>query len=206
MEQLFEMKKTQVEMVQDRGYDIPEEELQLLDMSFRQFLSVNSEISRDELSQVYSFKGTPQLMVNYLNRSQDSKQISTEVVRLAIDQAKSLKLKELIIVIEIPLSSKAKEDLTISGLKHQVFFDKDLSYNPTRHVDSPRHELLTPTEAEEKLKELRADIGKLLIIKSTDPIVQYYNWPIGGIVRVYREDFGVSILAPKSVNYRVISV
>ena len=151
-------------------------------------------------------KGKKHLLVSFLEKSSDSKQISIEVIRELIEQAKSSKVKELVIIIEIPLSVPAKKELVSSGLNYQVFNDEDLSYNPTRHVDTPRHELLSPTEGEEKLKEMKADIGKLLIIKQSDPIVQYFNWPLGGIVRVFREDYTVSILSPKSVNYRVISV
>jgi DNA-directed RNA polymerase subunit H (RpoH/RPB5) len=211
MDHLFQIKKTQIEMIYDRGYDVSKEELDLLDNDLNYFtdylrLKTGDKITRASLSQVYSMKGKKQLLVAYLEKSPDSKQISIEVIRSVIEQAKSLGVKELIIVIEIVLSSPAKKDLIPSGLSYQVFFDDDLCYNATRHIDTPRHELLTPTEAEEKLKELKADIGKLLIIKSTDPIVKYYNWPVEGIVRIFREDYTVSILSPKSVNYRVISI
>lgn len=210
MEHLFEIKKTQIEMIQDRGYDVKEEELALLTHDFRYFLDylqskTGNKGSRSALSQVYSLNGEKYLSVNFLEKSQDSKQISIEVVRAAVEEAKNSKANEILIIIEIPLSSRADNSLVISGLGYQVFFDKDLSYNITRHVDTPRHELLTPEETEEKLKELKADITKLLIIKANDPIVQYYNWPIGRVVRIYREDYVVSILSPKSINYRVIS-
>lgn len=210
MEHLFEIKKTQIEMVQDRGYDISQEELDLLTNDYDFFmdylkLKTNGTPTRTSLSQVYSSKEGKRLVVDFLEKSVDSKQISTGVTKATIEQAKAVGAKELIIIIEIQLSPTAKEDLFFSGLNYQTFYDSDLTYNPTKHVDSSRHELLSPEAKEEKLKELKADVGKLLIIKLSDPIVKYYNWPVGGIVRVLREDYAVSILAPKSVNYRVIS-
>lgn len=210
MERLFEIKKTQIEMIQDRGYDVNKEELSLLKHDFNYFLDYlkskneNREIVRSNLSQIYSHNGKKHLFVVFAEKSQDSKQISIEVIRNIIEKSKAAKIKELILIVEIPLSPPATKDLNLSGFKYQIFFDINLSYNPTRHVDNARHELLSQKEAEQKLKELKADVSKLLIIKSTDPIVQYYNWSVGGIVRVFREDYSISILTPKSINYRVI--
>ena len=77
-------------------------------------------------------------------------------------------------------------------------------YSPIEHIDTPRHELLSPEETTAKLREMKTDIGRLLIIKDTDPVVRYYGWPIGGLVRIYRDDSVINILASHSINYRVI--
>lgn len=201
MDHLFEVKKTQIQMIQDRGFEIEPDELEFLNLEY----TPEFKVSRSALSRIYKREGKPALLVSYLEKSRDSKQISIDIVRTAIESARANKVKSLLVIIEIPLSAPAKKDLVISGLEFQIFSDQNLSYNPTRHVDTPRHELLSKEETEQKLKELKADLSKLLIIKASDPIVQYYNWPVGRVVRIYREDYGVSVLVPRMLNYRVIT-
>ena len=207
MDHLFEVKKTQIEMVRDRGYTVSNYELSLLEEDFNYFVEnydVTENFDRGLLSEIYQKNGRNQLLVTYLEKPQDSKQMTVEAIREVIEQAKIAKVEEIIIVTQLKLSSSAEKELTLSGLNYQIFYDSDLSYNPTKHVDTPKHELLTQEEAKEKMRELKADVSKLLIMKSNDPIVRYYNWPVGGLIRIHREDFAVSILAPKSINYRII--
>jgi DNA-directed RNA polymerase subunit H (RpoH/RPB5) len=145
------------------------------------------------------------MLAHYGVKDPQQKQISVDVVRVFIDQVQKYGFNEAILIIDAPLSSSAnKELLALTLTKWQIFYDSDLTYNPTLHVDTPRHELLSAEETREKLREMKVDISKLLIIKINDPIVRYYGWTTGGLVRIHRNDRAISILAPKSINYRLI--
>lgn len=218
MQRLFDIKKTQLQMVRDRGYEITRDEESILTMDLDGFLTYIQALAtatprasaRSLLSRSYMAQrpdGTTRTMLVYYGgkTSPQQKQVSAEVVREFIHLVQRYAINEAIIIVDAPLSSTGDNELSALTLtRWQVFFDSELTYNPTRHVDTPRHELLSPEEAQAKLRELRVDLSKLLIIKVSDPIVRYYGWTAGGLVRVYRDDSAVSILAPKSINYRVI--
>lgn len=218
MQRLFDIKKTQLEMVKDRGYLISPEEASILDMNLDQFMmyvnSLSSQLKRSvrsSLSRSYDAKDSQgkviaTMLVYYGGKtSPQQKQVSADIVREFIQLVQKYSVTEAVLIVDAPISSKGNEELSALKLtRWQVFFDHELTYNPTRHVDTPLHELIPPKEAQAKLRELKADISKLLIIKVTDPVVRYYGWQTGNLIRVHRNDRSISILAPKSINYRVI--
>ncbi|MEM4260093.1 MAG: DNA-directed RNA polymerase subunit RpoH/Rpb5 C-terminal domain-containing protein [Candidatus Woesearchaeota archaeon] len=142
--------------------------------------------------------------------SHDQTQVSVAVVREITDIIKDKQrdnandIIKVIIITNAPLSQVANEDLRRLNIKYQIFFDYELTYNPTLYIDVPKHELIPPEESEEVLKELKVDISKLPIIKTSDPIVKYYGWQEGDIIRIHRNDDYIGILCPKSINYRVV--
>ena len=219
MQRLFDIKKIQLEMVRDRGYQISPEEEQILHTNLSGFIncvnelaagnprtSVRSLLSRSYISENPDANGVRLRMLVYYGgkTNPQQKQVSADVVREFIGFTQR-GMNEAILIVDAPLSPTGNNELSALVLtKWQVFFDAQLTYNPTTHVDTPRHELLSPEETREKLHELKADLSKLLIIKSDDPVVRYYGWKAGGLVRVYRNDESVSILSSRSINYRVI--
>jgi DNA-directed RNA polymerase subunit H (RpoH/RPB5) len=218
MQRLFDIKKTQLEMVRDRGYELSPEEAQILTMNLTQFydyvnrLAANNAktTTRSLLSRSYLAKlpdGTTRSMLVYYGgkTNPQQKQVSADVVRDFISLVERYRINEAILIVDAPLSSTGDNELSALTLtKWQVFYDSELTYNPTTHVDTPKQYLLSPEETQEKLRELKADLSKLLILKVNDPVVRYYGWTAGNLVRVHRDDQSVSILAPKSINYRVI--
>jgi DNA-directed RNA polymerase subunit H (RpoH/RPB5) len=218
MQRLFDIKKTQLEMVRDRGYEIsPDEEL-IFNMDIYNFTAYINELAtanprvttRSLLSRSYQATlpdGSIRSMLIYYGGKTDPRQklVAAEVVREFIGLVQRYRITEAILIVDAALSSTGGVELSALTLtKWQVFFDSELTYNPTRHVDTPPHELLSPEQAQAKLRELRVDLSKLLIIKVNDPVVRYYGWTAGNIVRVHRDDQTISILSPKSINYRVI--
>lgn len=218
MQRLFDIKKTQLEMVRDRGYTIFPAEEPILGMSISDFINYMGLLAkatpnvplRSLLSRTYEAvlpDGTKKTILVYYGgkTNMQQKQVSADVAREFISLIQKYGISEAVLIVDAPLSSTGENELARLKLtKWQIFFDQDLTYNPVRHVDTPRHELLSPEAAELKLRELRVDRSKLLIIKIDDPVIRYYGWTSGGIVRVHRNDESVSILSPKSINYRVI--
>jgi len=218
MQRLFDIKKTQLELVRDRGYELSTDETPILTMNLNGFIEYLNRLAmnhgkvpiRSLLSRSYIANlpdgSTRSMLVYYGGKtSPQQKQVSADVIREFISNVQRYRIHEAILIVDAPLSSTGETELSALTLtKWQVFYDHELTYNPTTHIDTPRHELLSPEEAQEKLRELKVDLSKLLIIKVTDPVIRYYGWTPGNIVRIYRNDQSVSILAPKSINYRVI--
>lgn len=218
MQRLFDIKKTQIEMTIDRGYIVSPEEEAILTMNLNQFINYVAQLMttnpqasmRSTLSRFYEGQtetGERKSMLAYYGgkTTAQQKQVSADVARQFINNIKKYGITEGVLIIDAPLSSTGQTELNILPPgKRQVFFDSELTYNPTKHVDTPRHELLSPTAANAKLRQLGVNRSGLLIIKSSDPIVRYYGWLAGGIVKIHRVDDVISVLAPESINYRVI--
>ena len=218
VQRLFDIKKTQLQMVQDRGYNItPDEELILTTnyQGFQQYLRTLTNtnpgrMTRSLLSRSYIKilpNGTEQRMLVFFGGKTDTqkKQVSTEVVREFIGTIQKYQFHEAILIVDAALSSMAEKILEgLKLTKWQVFFDPNLTFNVARHVDVHQHELLSLEETSEVLKQLRVDLSKLPIIYSKDPVIRYYGWESGRVVRVHRNDQAVSVLSPNSINYRVI--
>lgn len=218
MQRLFDIKKTQLEMIQDRGYLVAAEEAPILEMNLAGFVNYVNTLAtqlkrspRSALSRSYEAKdaqgNTVRTMLVYYGgkTNPQQKQVSADIVREFIRLVQTYKVNEAVLIVDAPLSSTADQELSVLTLtKWQVFFDSELTYNPTRHVDTPRHELLPPDVAAAKLIEMKATVATTGIIRIDDPVIRYYGWQAGGLVRIHRDDRAVSILAPKSINYRVI--
>lgn len=218
MQQLFDIKKTQLELVSDRGYAIDPKEMEIFDMSLERFIRYLSATAREmqaspraALSRSYGsiepIAGQTRHMLVYYGgkTSPQQKQVSADVIRAFIGLIQRYGIYEAVLIVDAPISSTGNEELKALTLtKWQVFHDKNLNYNPTRHIEVPKHIRLSKEEAILKLREMRTDISKLPLIRATDIIVQYYGWSVGDLIQIHRDDSAVSILAPKSINYRVV--
>jgi DNA-directed RNA polymerase subunit H (RpoH/RPB5) len=167
--------------------------------------------TREALSRVYTYKNpidnsVKTMLVYYGTKvSSQQKQISADVVRDFMRLIRVYSAYEAVLIVDAPISSTGNAELSaLKLMKWQVFQDCDLTFDPTEHIDVPRHIRLSKEETAIKLKELKTDLSKLPLIKSTDPIVRFYGWEIGDVIKVERDDTAASILATKSINYRVV--
>lgn len=212
MQRLLNIKQTQLQLVADRGYDISHER-SILDMTtgaFQHYLETNTDVAgrgRAGLSRIYYTPDQSRRMLVYYGSrtSPDQKQIPSDVIKEFVMLIQRYGINEAILIVDVQISTTGNgilNDLTLT--QWQVFHDDQLTYNPTHHIMTPRHELIPREEESQLLRDMRADKSQLTIIQSTDPIVKYYGWQVGGIVRIYRDDISISILANKTINYRVI--
>ena len=84
------------------------------------------------------------------------------------------------VVEELPKSSEGKNNYIIELFEH-----KTLRYNITKHRLVPKHTAL-PKKASQQFKELYGT--KIPILLRNDPIVQFYNFQRGDIIRIDRQD------------------
>jgi DNA-directed RNA polymerase subunit H (RpoH/RPB5) len=229
----FEIKKTLLEMIRDRGYDISKEN-DILYMDDDGFIKYYNSLldkynyespDKQKISNLESFLlfssntyysvnktdlkilkiGFLELKVNKAKIS--SEQISDLISKLTIEPKNQKKeyCDELILIINdeiVPAAKKQLDDLT--SVNTSIFFDKELFYNPTNHIDCPQFFLLTDTEKSDLIRNLRCKLSDFLIIKHSDPVIKYYGWKRGQIVKIIRDDEFYNVISPISINYRVI--
>jgi DNA-directed RNA polymerase subunit H (RpoH/RPB5) len=216
-------------MVMDRGFQIPGEDT-IFDMTESQFIlylndlrGANKGTLRTFASRFYvnEIGQRRTLLVYFANKSTKKKgdeddaefgKHKEKTLKGAIEPYIALLLKHVpdrsILIVSAPLGSKARdfmnENLANVRTIHELHYDEDLTYNPIYHVDVPRHELIPPDQVPQLLNEMKVSISLLPLMKQDEPIAKYYGWPVGSVIRIYRNDDYISILSPKSINYRVV--
>lgn len=230
MSTLAKIKQNQIEMVRDRGYTIPADEIPLE--------TITDKMDRSLLNQVYSHPRRGNLYVAYLPSPKDAT-IGVDVVRRLMTQlGKMVPIpKELMLISKEPLGAYTVDYLNnmqrsrdgstmpveppnpVHPTDIQHFYDVDLTYNPVRHQLVPKHEVLTEEEAREFLYKNRLTLQQLPIITYTDiatrvkkarrpgavtgdPVVNYYRWRQDQIIRIRRENFLTETLVDSLISYR----
>lgn len=227
-EQLLNIKKTQLQMIRDRGFPTPGEDA-ILDMTSNQFIryltdlkgntnrSQRSLLARFYVSDVetrrtvlvfYADK-TPQKKTKGKNLGKYREKVLKGSIQPYVAILRHYMPQLAILILPARMGSQARDFLNEELLKlplirQELFYDLDLTYNPTYHVDVPIHELIPKEQVAAKLQELKVNVGGLLIMKMDDAIAKYYGWLPGSLIRIRRQDNYVSVLSPDSINYRIL--
>lgn len=213
---LFNIKRNQVTMILDRGYDIADE-VNILDPNFELSTFVdhyttvaknNSTSFREALLRIYQHKTTPNrfIFVYYAQvPPKASKLVSIGAANTFIQLCEKNDVTDAIFIAPTELSPSAKTVIESSVRRTiQIFFDYELRFNPTKHILVPLHELISPKEAKELLQKWRASKSQLPIILDKDPIVKYYSWPVGSIIKLHQRDILGNTMTEYEISYRVI--
>ena len=123
-------------------------------------------------------------------------------IREYIQHMDSQQVTHAIIVHAFQITPGAKAELS---QKHviETFQAQELYENRTRHSLVPRHEAVT-TEADVQAIMQQYHLSsknELPIYYTSDPVVRYYHWPPGTVVRIHRTLGG---LKEPEVYYRVV--
>lgn len=233
MDALLKVKKTQLEMVRDRGYDISAEEV-ILSMGPRTFIDTymakvgDRRTIRDLLSNLYSHKnGKDRLYVHFANSDPKAKQsLGNEPVRYFLSLYRDKAATTAILISELTPTSNAFFELRAAGpRKIQHFLDQELISNPTKHAMVPRHQPLTPEESAEYINSMRLDpsrppttsVAQLPLLTylevgekpkddfNQDAIVKYLGLLPGQIVRIHRTNFGSQTAVESTIVHRVVA-
>ena len=149
------------EMLRDRGY-----------YQVQRTNDVEKSISHTS-SVVWGEKENGQRIDIYMS---DDDKVGVKYARQLLEKKINAHFQVIIVSTDGPTPFARKE-----GDGHDVQFmtAKNLCFNVTQHALVPKHEVV-----EKPPNGLRCE--QLPRILEVDPIVQYYNWPVGTIVRVSR--------------------
>jgi DNA-directed RNA polymerase subunit H (RpoH/RPB5) len=136
--------------------------------------------------------------------------------KLIIDDARSIlarvekeahnKQSRVLIIYVGEVTFFASESLSFAktGRYFEFMSEKSLIHPVIYHQLVPRHRCLTSEEEKEVLTKYRIkpqEKHKMLIILKDDPVVQWYQWPIGSVIEITRRWGGEQ--CPQIV-YRVV--
>lgn len=194
---LFRCRKTCLEMLNDRGYLIGQDDLEESKDQFIQKFS--EEPKRDDLTLLAPKQEDPtdQMFVFYPNEDK----VGVKTIKTFAERMKTEGVSRALMVVQANLTPFAKQCLSEMVPKYhiEVFQELELMINITRHVLVPQHEVLDPTEKKTLLDRYKVRDSQLPRIQLSDPVARYYGMQRGQVVRIIRP----SETAGRYVTYRL---
>lgn len=194
---LFRVRKTCLEMLNDRGYLIGQDDLEETRDTFTQKFS--EEPKRDDLTLLAPKQEDPtdQMFVFFPNEDK----VGVKTVKTYAERMKSEGVTRALMVVQANLTPFAKQAVGEMHSKYhmEVFQELELLINITRHVLVPKHMLLDAAEKKTLLDRYKVRDTQLPRIQHSDPVARYYGMQRGQVVRIVRP----SETAGRYVTYRL---
>ena len=208
-------------MMADRNYLIPDEEASMFlrdevkdevpDEALTKFVQTYTSektrmFSRENMTQTYRNQEGHILYVYYAPATSKDRQ-GVGVVNTFVNDLTELDAQVGIVITREDFTSSARDQLKeITQPVIQIFFDFMLYANPTRHNRVPEHVRLNKVERATLLKKHKIQPNQLPAMSIDDPIVQYYGWRIGDIIKIYRNNLATDkTMTQRSITFRIVT-
>lgn len=180
---LFKIRKTVIEMLEDRKYIIPKSEFIDFDEFCIKYTSKNIDIFIDsgseELGKVYVY-------FHNENKSLTKVELKNKMNKL-IEQYEDDNLKLIILLKEKGIGSILKEVNKEEYKNVEIFLNKNMIFNITHHQLVPKHIILNDEEIKELLEKYSTTLNKLPKLLRTDPIAKYYGMKPNQVCKIMRK-------------------
>ena len=197
---LFNVRKTVLEMLEDRNYVIPESEK----INFDEFTikynnnNKNLDIFIDDLSES---KNLGKIYIYFHNENKTlSKTELKNLLNKLIENYEDENIKLIILLKEKGNGSIFKEITKDIYKNVEIFMNKNMIYNITHHEFVPKHIILSKDEQEELLEKYSSTLNKLPKILRTDPVAKYYGMKQNQVCKIIRKSPEVG----EYVYYRLV--
>ena len=179
---LFKVRQTILEMINDRGYYVPEIEK----ISFEEFVIKYNNKNLDIY--INDINNNKKIYVYFHNEVKNySKNDLKNIMQKLINEYQDSNINLILILREKENSAISKE-LTKDSYKNvEIFLKKNMIFNITKNEYVPKHILLNSEEEKELLEKYNTTKGKLPKISKTDPIAKYYGMKSDQICKIIRK-------------------
>lgn len=192
---LFKIRKTVLEMINDRGYIIPDNE----NISFEEFsIKYNNKNIDIYINDEFNNK---KFYVYFHNEIKNfSKADLKNIIQNVITQYQDEKIHLILILKEKENSAVSKELMKDIYGNVEVFLRKNMIFNVTHHVFVPKHIILTKEEEKELTDKYYTTKNKLPKLSKNDPIAKYYGMKPEQVCKIIRKSPEVG----EYVYYRLV--
>ena len=165
---LFKVRQTLLEMINDRGFYVPDIEK----ITFEEF-----SIKYDNKNLDIYIKDEENNKIFYVHFHNENKSFSKSDLKNIMQKLITTYGNEninLILLLKEKENSAVSKELCKDIYKNvEIFLKKNMIFNVTKHIYIPKHIILTKEEEEEVLEKYNTTKGKLPKISKTDPIAKY---------------------------------
>ena len=192
----FRVRKTTMEMLEDRGYEVSEEDK---NMNYEDF---TNRLEENAIQLIATHRMNPVKMV-YVAFILDAKSFSKKdlvALKALMDEKYPTNEVTVIIVQDKQTPQIAKELLNDEYKLYEIFSMKNLMFNITHHEIVPRHILLNQEEIDMILKQYQTTRAQLPKLLTTDPVAKYYGMKAGDVCKIIRQ----SPMTGESYYYRIL--
>ena len=192
----FRVRKTSMEMLEDRGFEISDEDK---NMNYEDF---TNRLEENAIQLVANNIKNP-LKIAYVTFILDSKSFSKKdlvVLKAMINEKYPTNEVTVIIVQDKQTPQIAKELQNDEYKLYEIFSMKNLMFNITHHEIVPKHILLNQDEVDMILKQYQTTRAQLPKLLTTDPVAKYYGMKAGDVCKIIRQ----SPMTGESYYYRIL--
>ncbi|XP_045819861.1 DNA-directed RNA polymerases IV and V subunit 5B [Trifolium pratense] len=177
----FESRRTLMEMLRDRGYNVSQSDLTLTLSDFRSHFGDFPKL--ETLGVSVSHRSNPSNKVQVVfTGTDDIRKGNLTAIHNQI--ANKERLSRLILIVQSKMTPYARKELENCRYKVEIIKLNDLVVNPTKHVLQPKYEVLTAVEKQELLKKYKIEEKQLPHMLRTDPMASYYGLERGQVVKI----------------------
>ncbi|KAG7570035.1 RNA polymerase Rpb5 N-terminal domain superfamily [Arabidopsis thaliana x Arabidopsis arenosa] len=190
-------RRTTMEMLRDRGYDVSDEDVNFSLEQFRALYGERPDVDRLRISAKHRFDSSKKITVVFCGTGM----VKVNAMRvIAADVLNRESITGLILVLQSHITNQALKAVELFSFKVELFEITDLLVNVTKHVLRPKHQVLNDKEKESLLKKFSIEEKQLPRLSSKDPIVRYYGLETGQVMKVTYKDE----LSESHVTYRCV--
>jgi DNA-directed RNA polymerase I, II, and III subunit RPABC1 len=183
--QYFLSRRTVLEMLKDRGYNVPHSDINTSLEEFRAVYGQIPDVDSLKFSVTHKIDPTKRMLVIFCGPSM----LKVNSVRGIIgDITNRQSLAGLILILQSHITSQAMKALETLTFKVEIFKIADLLVNITKHVLKPKHHVLTDQEKQKLLQQYSIDEKQLPRLLKKDAIAKYYGLEKGQVVKVTYDD------------------
>jgi len=196
---LWKINRTIHELVQDRGYEVAEDELAMDLQTFKEQYARNGSVDRASLNFFTNVAGEPSKSIFVF--FSDEKNVGIKTMKKFIGILEEKKIGSGIIIYSHTMTPASKKVIHTMSASYRLeeFPEADLLVNITHHKLVPRHEVLSPEQKRFLLERYRLRETQLPRIMLSDPVARYYGLRRGQVVKITRP----SETAGRYASYRI---
>lgn len=209
-----------MEMLEDRGYEIPQDHILTYDDFISYYNHDNISTTRKNMTTTIYKPSSDGGGVTASSAItifwKDS--VGTGDIQSIVEELDEYESSHAILIYTQKISTYAAVDIRqLKALKNkkiiEPFLEAELQYNITRHKDVPRHIICSNVKKQEIFEKYNVDKSKLPQIKVNDPICRYYNASKGQLIKVVRPSESIPRLILEDdtmkelydISYRIVT-
>lgn len=190
---IYNIRQTLLEMLLDRNYPSNQTTIPLSFEAFKETFP-NALTDRNSIK-ISVVKELEPLVIHFF----DELKVGLKSLKTVLESFERQNVKNIILVCKEGLSPACKKIIEANP-NIEVFYEKDLKFNVTKHELVPKHRILQEEEKGQLLKNLRIQESQLPWIYTYDPVIKYLGGKRGEVVEILRK----SETAGESLYYRLI--